>query len=152
MNCYLCEKTPLIGEVIEFLKDLSNEDRKEFLFDKENEAVAINEFIQNLKYSKTYCLRLDCGKIIAMGGFVKGVEDGQYLVWLLCTDDSKKFKKTIYKTVLNLINNFKYNMLIALVFRESKNHINFIKKALNFNAISEKGQLYVYLKDFLNNQ
>lgn len=147
MNCYLCEKTPLVGEIIEFLKDLSKEDRKEFLFDKKNEAMAINEFIQNLKYSKTYCLRLNNGKIIAMGGFVKGVEKGQYLVWLLCSESSKNFKKTIYKTVVNLINNFKYRTLVALVFRESKNHINFIKKALNFNVISEKGQLYVYLKE-----
>lgn len=146
MNCYLCEKMPQVGETIEFLKDLLPEDRQEFLFNKRNEAMAINEFMQNLKESKVYTLRLPCGKIIAMGGFVENVIKDEFYVWMLSATDSRKYPITIYKTVKNIIDNFKYSWLIALVYKKSKNHIKFIQKALNFKIISQKGQLHIYYK------
>ena len=67
MKYIVTEGTPLKGETIEFLKNLLPEDRQEFLFDKINEAHAINEFMAALKDSRTYCLRMPCGKLLPWG-------------------------------------------------------------------------------------
>ena len=136
--------TPLKGETIEFLKNLLPEDREEFLLDKLNEAHAINEFMAALKDSLTYSMRLPCGKIVAMGGFVEGASEGEYIVWLLCGADSQKFPLGIYKTVKNIINKFSWKWLIAPVYYKSQNHIRFVTKGLGFKPTGNRGKIHIY--------
>ncbi|MBQ3034274.1 MAG: hypothetical protein IJD28_07820 [Deferribacterales bacterium] len=144
MKYIVTEGTPLKGETIEFLKNLLPEDRQEFLFDKINEAHAINEFMAALKDSRTYCLRMPCGKIIAMGGFVECVDNGEYMVWLLCAEGSEKIPSTLYKTVKKILNSIKWTWLIAPVYSKSVNHIRFVTKGLGFKAAGKGGEIQVY--------
>lgn len=135
MKVYLDKNLPDTGDTIEFLKDLRPEDREEFLFGKGSEEEAINEFLNALPYSETYALRLPCGKILAMGGFVDGDLPGEYRVWLLCARGSEKYPKALYKSVKKVLNETEWYELWAEVYRRSFNHTLFVVRGLGFTPV-----------------
>lgn len=137
-----------------FLKNIRQEDKKELeYFFKENLE---QNFIKIcLKNPETYFVADKNLQPIAIGG-VKEIKNNNHTfgqVWLLCTNEYKKNKISLYKYIKSKIDNFKtrFDFLFNYIYKTNFDALLWLKKCGFVSCdCSEQFKLFYYTKGVHN--